>query len=59
MEEVVQEKNPAAALGAAKRNQRRSGDDQMKTSELGSHLQKHWLKIRAKLEVYLHSTISP
>ena len=49
MEEVVQEENLAAALGAVKRNQGAPGIDHMKTSELESHLQKHWPKIRAKL----------
>jgi group II intron reverse transcriptase/maturase len=49
MEEVVQEENLAAALAAVKRNQGAPGIDHMKTSELESHLQKHWPKIRAKL----------
>ena len=49
MEEVVQEENLAAALGGVKRNQGAPGIDHMKTSELESHLQKHWPKIRAKL----------
>ncbi len=49
MEEVVRDENRAQALGAVKRNQGAPGIDHMKTTELESHLQKHWEWIRAKL----------
>lgn len=49
MEEVVREENLAQALAAVKRNQGAPGIDHMRTTELESHLQAHWDKIRAKL----------
>jgi len=49
MEEVIRDENRAQALGAVKRNQGGPGIDHMKTTELESHLQKHWEWIRAKL----------
>jgi RNA-directed DNA polymerase len=49
MEEVVREENRTVALGAVKRNQGAPGIDHMKTTELESHLQAHWEKIRRKL----------
>jgi hypothetical protein len=49
MEEVVRDENRARALEAVKRNQGAPGIDQMQTTELESHLQAHWEKIRAKL----------
>jgi len=49
MEEVVTDENCALALAAVKRNQGAAGIDRMTTKELESHLQTHWLKIRAKL----------
>lgn len=49
MEEVVTDENRALALGAVKRNQGAAGIDRMTTKELDSHLQAHWVKIRAKL----------
>lgn len=49
MEEVVRDENLAAALAAVKRNQGASGIDRMRTTELESHLQAHWDKIRGKL----------
>ena len=49
MEEVVREENLARALEAVKRNQGAPGIDHMKTTEVESHLQAHWPKIRAKL----------
>jgi RNA-directed DNA polymerase len=49
MEEVVQDENLARALVAVKRNQGAPGIDHMRTTELESHLQAHWPKIRAKL----------
>lgn len=49
MEEVVREENLAQALKAVKSNQGAPGIDHMKTTELESHLQKHWEWIRAKL----------
>jgi RNA-directed DNA polymerase len=49
MEEVVRDENLAQALGAVKRNQGAPGIDHMRTTELESHLQAHWPKIRAKL----------
>jgi group II intron reverse transcriptase/maturase len=49
MEEVVGDENRDRALGAVKRNQGAAGIDHMQTTELESHLQTHWEKIRAKL----------
>ena len=49
MEEAVREENCAVALQAVKRNPGAAGIDRMPVSELGSHLQAHWEKIRAKL----------
>ena len=49
MEEVVRDENLAAALVAVKRNRGAPGIDHMRTTELESHLQAHWDKIRAKL----------
>lgn len=49
MEEVIRDENRAQALGAVKRNQGAPGIDHRKTTELESHLQKHWEWIRAKL----------
>lgn len=49
MEEVVRDENLAEALKAVKRNQGAPGIDHMRTTELESHLQAHWPKIRAKL----------
>jgi hypothetical protein len=49
MEEVVGDENRARALEAVIRNQGAPGIDHRKTTELESHLQAHWDKIRAKL----------
>ena len=49
MEEVVKEENRQRALEAVQRNRGAAGIDRMKTTELGSHLQAYWEKIRAKL----------
>lgn len=49
MEEVVREENRLHALEAVKRNRGAAGIDRMKTTELESHLQAHWEKIRTKL----------
>jgi RNA-directed DNA polymerase len=49
MEEVVEEGNRSKALEAVERNQGAPGIDHMKTTELESHLQRHWPKMRAKL----------
>ena len=49
MEEVVGEENLARALQAVQRNQGAPGIDHMTTTQLESHLQAHWPKIRAKL----------
>lgn len=49
MEEVVKEENRMLALGTVKRNHGAPGIDQMKTTELESHLQAHWERIRTKL----------
>jgi group II intron reverse transcriptase/maturase len=49
MEEVVREENRAQALQAVTRNRGAAGIDRMKTTELESHLEAHWDKIRAKL----------
>ncbi len=49
MEEVGTDENRARALEAVKRNQGAPGIDRMTTTELESHLQAHWEKIRAKL----------
>jgi group II intron reverse transcriptase/maturase len=49
MEEVVTDENCRRALEAVKRNRGAAGIDDMKTTELESHLQVHWEWIRAKL----------
>src|SRR5271157_4461934 len=49
MEEAVRQENREAALKAVKRNRGAAGIDRMPVSELESHLQAHWEKIRAKL----------
>ena len=49
MEAAVTDENCAAALAAVKRNKSAAGIDRMQTTELESHLQAHWEKIRAKL----------
>jgi RNA-directed DNA polymerase len=49
MEEVVGEENLERALEAVKGNHGAPGIDHMRTTELESHLQAHWEKIRAKL----------
>jgi RNA-directed DNA polymerase len=49
MEEVVGDENRALALGAVERNHGAPGIDRMPTTQLESHLQAHWEKIRAKL----------
>jgi len=49
MEEVVKDENCALALGAVERNHGAPGIDRMPTTQLRSHLQAHWSKIRAKL----------
>jgi hypothetical protein len=49
MEEVVAEENCRLALQAVARNKGAAGIDRMKTTELESHLQANWEKIRAKL----------
>jgi retron-type reverse transcriptase len=49
MEEAVMEDNCRLALAAVKRNKGAAGIDRMTTAELESHLQAHWVKIRAKL----------
>ena len=49
METVVTDENCALALAAVKRNKGAAGIDRMTTTELESHLQAHWEKIRAKL----------
>src|SRR5664279_5531993 len=49
MEEVVGEENRDAALAAVKGNQGAPGVDHMRTTELESHLQAHWERVRAKL----------
>ena len=49
MEEAIRDENVRSALEAVKRNRGAAGIDRMKTSELESHLQAHWEKIRAKL----------
>jgi group II intron reverse transcriptase/maturase len=49
MESAVTEENRARALEAVKRNKGAAGIDRMQTTELESHLQAHWEKIRAKL----------
>lgn len=49
MEEVVAEGTLAKALWAVKGNHGAAGIDGMRTTELESHLQAHWPKIRAKL----------
>lgn len=49
MDEVVTEENRTLALQAVTRNKGAAGIDRMKTTELESHLQAHWEKIRVKL----------
>jgi RNA-directed DNA polymerase len=49
MEEAIRDENVGGALEAVKRNRGAAGIDRMKTTELESHLQAHWEKIRAKL----------
>ncbi|MBI3779333.1 MAG: group II intron reverse transcriptase/maturase [Gammaproteobacteria bacterium] len=49
MEEAIRDENVGRALEAVKRNRGAAGIDRMKTTELESHLQAHWEKIRAKL----------
>ena len=49
MEEVVREENRDRALVAVKGNQGAPGVDHMRTTELESHLQAHWERVRAKL----------
>jgi group II intron reverse transcriptase/maturase len=49
MEEVVRDENLARALKAVKGNRGAAGIDHMKTTEVESHLQAHWPKIRLKL----------
>ena len=49
MEEVVTDENRGRALEAVTRNKGAAGIDWMTTKELESHLQAHWVKIRAKL----------
>ena len=49
MEEVVREENRQRALVAVRRNRGAAGIDRMKTTELESHLLRHWGNIRAKL----------
>lgn len=49
MEEAVRDENVRSAMEAVKRNRGAAGIDRMKTTELESHLQAHWEKIRAKL----------
>ena len=49
MEGVVREENRALAWQAVARNGGAAGIDHMKTTELESHLQKHWERMRAKL----------
>lgn len=39
------DENCRRALGAVKRNRGAAGSDQMKTTELESHLQAHWERI--------------
>ena len=56
MEAAVTEENRTSALKAVKRNKGAPGIDRMPTTELESHLQAHWEKIRAKL---LASTYVP
>ena len=49
MDEVITEENRALALEAVTRNKGAAGIDRMKTTELESHLQASWEKIKAKL----------
>lgn len=49
MDEAIRDENVGSALEAVKRNRGAAGIDRMKTTELESHLQAHWEKIRAKL----------
>ena len=49
MEAAATDENRMLALKAVKRNHGAAGIDRMPTTELESHLQAHWEKIRAKL----------
>ena len=49
MEEVVESDNVRQALKAVMRNRGAAGIDKMKTTQLESHLEKHWESIRSKL----------
>ena len=49
MEAAVTDEKRTLALKAVKRNKGAPGIDRMPTTELESHLQAHWEKIRAKL----------
>jgi len=49
MDAMVADENRARALEAVKRNRGSAGIDGMKTTELETHLQAHWERIRAKL----------
>jgi RNA-directed DNA polymerase len=49
MEEAIRDENVRSAMEAVKGNRGAAGIDRMKTTELESHLQAHWEKIRAKL----------
>lgn len=49
MEKIVSDENAAMALLAVERNGGAAGIDGMKTEQLRSHLEKHWLTIRRKL----------
>lgn len=53
LEAVVGEENGANALKAVLGNQGAPGIDHRKTTELESHLQAHWGKIRAKIRAKL------
>ena len=61
MEAVVTDENRALALAAVRRNKGAAGIDRMRTTELESHLQAHWEKIRAKLlaGTYVPSPVRP
>lgn len=49
MEKIVSDENAALALLAVERNGGAGGIDGMKTEQLRSHLEKHWLTVRKKL----------
>lgn len=49
MEEVVESDNVRQALKVVMRNRGAAGIDKMKTTQLESHLEKHWESIRSKL----------